>query len=84
MVGRNFIENKLSKNYHLIAPTKKELNLLDFEKVNSFISRNKIDLILHTAGKVGGIQANIREPLLFLQENAEMGKNMFCSEKTKN
>ena len=66
MVGRNFIENKLSKNYHLIAPTKKELNLLDFEKVNSFISRNKVDFILHTAGRVGGIQANIREPLLFL------------------
>ncbi len=81
MVGRNFIENKLSKNYHLIAPTKKELNLLDFEKVNSFIFRNKVDFILHTAGRVGGIQANIREPFLFLQENAEMGKNIVLAAK---
>ena len=45
MVGRNFIENKLSKNYHLIAPTKKELNLLEFEKVNSFISKIKLILL---------------------------------------
>ncbi len=81
MVGRNFIENELSKNYNLIAPTKKELNLLDFEKVNSFISKNKLDLIIHAAGRVGGIQANIREPLLFLQENAEMGKNLVLAAK---
>jgi len=26
MVGRNFIENELSKNYKLIAPTKKNSN----------------------------------------------------------
>lgn len=81
MVGRNFIENQLSKNYHLIAPTKKELNLLDFEKVNSFISKNKLDFIIHAAGRVGGIQANVREPFLFLQENAEMGKNIVLAAK---
>ncbi len=81
MVGRNFIENQLSKNYHLIAPTRKELNLLDFEKVNSFISKNKLDFIIHAAGRVGGIQANMREPFLFLQENAEMGKNVVLAAK---
>ena len=84
MVGRNFIENKGSKNYHLIAPTRKELNLLEFEKVSSFISKNRIDLIIHAAGRVGGIQANNREPLLFLQDNAEMGKNIvFAAKKQK-
>jgi len=84
MVGRNFIENKGSKNYHLIAPTRKELNLLEFEKVSSFISKNRIDLIIHAAGRVGGIQANNREPLLFLQDNAEMGKNIVFAAKKQN
>ena len=36
MVGRNFIENDRSKNYHLIAPTRNELNLLEFDKLLSF------------------------------------------------
>ena len=84
MVGRNFIENKGSKNYHLIAPTRKELNLLEFEEVNSFISKNRIDLIIHAAGRVGGIQLNNKEPLLFLQDNAEMGKNIVLAAKKQN
>ena len=42
MVGRNFIENQLSKNYHLIAPTKKELNLLDFEKLTLLYPKIKL------------------------------------------
>ena len=84
MVGRNFIENKNSKNYHLISPTRKELNLLNFENVNSFISKTKPDLIIHAAGRVGGIQANIREPFLFLQENADMGRNIILAAKNQN
>ena len=32
-------------------------------------------------GRVGGIQANMREPFLFLQENAEMGKNVVLAAK---
>ena len=81
MVGRNFVECNNAQNFNIISPTSKELNLLDFDKVNSFISKNKCDLIIHAAGKVGGIQANIRQPLLFLQENAEMGKNLVLAAK---
>ena len=84
MVGRNFIENKKSKNYILISPTRKELNLLNYEKVNSFILKTKPDLIVHAAGRVGGIQANIREPFLFLKENADMGRNIILAAKNQN
>ena len=83
MVGRNFIENKLSKNYHLIAPTKKELNLLDFEKVNSFIFRNKVDFILHAAGRVGDSSKYKRTSPFFTRKRGN-GENIVLAKKQKN
>ena len=84
MVGKNFIENNQSKNYKIYAPTRDELNLFDFEKINTYLSEKKPDYIIHAAGKVGGIQANIKQPLLFLQENADMGKNLVLAAKNQN
>ena len=84
MVGKNFIENHQSQNYNIIAPTRDELNLLEFDKINSYLSVNKPDFIIHSAGRVGGIQANINDPLLFLLENAEIGKNLIVAAKNQN
>ena len=42
---KKFIENQLSKNYHLIAPTRKELNLLDFEKLTFLYPKIKLILL---------------------------------------
>jgi GDP-L-fucose synthase len=33
-------------------------------------------MVIHAAGKVGGIQANLREPIGFLVENLDMGRNV--------
>lgn len=84
MVGKNFIENQQSQNYNIITPTRDELNLLEFDKINSYLSVNKPDFIIHAAGRVGGIQANINDPLLFLLENAEIGKNLVVAAKNHN
>ena len=32
--------------------------------------------MIHAAGRVGGIQANIAEPVRFLVENLDMGRNV--------
>tara|TARA_B100001248_G_scaffold203844_1_gene158005 strand:+ start:146 stop:1096 length:951 start_codon:yes stop_codon:yes gene_type:complete len=84
MVGRNFVECNNAQNFNIISPTSKELNLLDFDKVNAFLSKVNPDLIIHAAGRVGGIQANIRDPLLFLQENSDMGRNIVLAAKKQN
>lgn len=34
------------------------------------------DVVVHAAGKVGGIQANIKEPVRFLLDNLDMGRNV--------
>ena len=77
MVGRNIIEyfEKNSK-YQLFAPRHSELDLLDYSSVLSYISQMKPDMIIHCAGVVGGIQANIANPVKFLVDNTQMGQNI--------
>lgn len=76
MVGRN-ISEKLSESFkNILCPTKNELNLLDRVNVYQYINKNKPDFIIHCAGKVGGIQANISNPVDFLYENMMMGFNL--------
>jgi GDP-L-fucose synthase len=38
--------------------------------------RFKPDMVVHAAGKVGGIQANIREPVRFFLDNLDIGRNV--------
>ena len=50
--------------------------MLDACSVQRFIQQVKPDLVIHAAGKVGGIQANISEPSSFLLENIQIGCNI--------
>lgn len=76
MVGRNIVDNSNSTNYELLCPTSSELNLLDNKAVHDYISCHSPDLIIHAAGLVGGIQANIKRPVDFLVSNLIMGVNI--------
>lgn len=76
MVGRNLLEHAGAAEHVWSAPGRDELDLSDFAAVRDFIAQCKPDLIIHAAGLVGGIQANIREPARFLVENYEIGKNV--------
>ena len=76
MVGRNFIENELSKNYNLIAPPKKELNLLEQKKVEIFLKRKKPKVVIIAAAKVGGIKANNTYRADFIRENLQIQSNI--------
>lgn len=79
MVGRNFLEHPQSSNHEIVAPHRKDLNLQDRDAVQKRIRCEKPDLIIHAAGLVGGIQANIKEPVRFLLENTDMGLNVISS-----
>lgn len=77
MVGRNLVEFlHKSSNYKLNYPTSEELNLLDKQNVLNFLQKDKFDAIIHCAGLVGGIQANIQRPFSFLNVNLQMGLNL--------
>lgn len=76
MVGRNLLEHPAIGEFEVLAPRSGELDLRDFGAVQSYLSRHRPDMVIHSAGKVGGIQANMREPVSFLLENLDMGRNI--------
>lgn len=76
MVGRNLLEHPAISDFEVVTPRSNELNLLDFDAVVSFLNTSQPDMVIHAAGKVGGIQANMREPVGFLMDNLDMGRNI--------
>ena len=79
MVGKNILEQPEANKHDFLTPNSSELNLLDFANVFNYLKKNKPDFVIHTAGKVGGIQANIAEPVSFLTDNIVMGKNIITA-----
>lgn len=79
MVGKNILEYPDASKHYFLTPTSKELNLLNYDSVYNYIAEHKPDFIIHAAGKVGGIQANIAEPVSFLVENLDMGRNIIMA-----
>lgn len=76
MVGRNVLEHPLINTFDMLAPRSNELDLRDFSAVQAYLARHQPDMVVHAAGKVGGIQANMREPVGFLMDNLDMGRNI--------
>lgn len=76
MVGRNVLDHPTMVEYEVLAPRSGELDLRNFDAVLSYLQDKKPDMVIHAAGKVGGIQANMREPLGFLLDNLDMGRNI--------
>lgn len=76
MVGRNLLEHPSINQFDVISPRSGELDLRDFASVQAYLDKCQPDMVIHAAGKVGGIQANMREPVGFLLENLDMGRNI--------
>jgi GDP-L-fucose synthase len=76
MVGRNLLEHSSIGEFDVLAPRRSELDLCDFPALLAYLQGNKPDMVIHAAGKVGGIQANMREPVDFLLTNLDMGRNI--------
>lgn len=76
MVGRNLLEHPVIGEFEVLAPRSGELDLRDFNAVQAYLRKYQPDMVIHAAGKVGGIQANMREPVNFLMDNLDMGRNI--------
>lgn len=79
MIGRNILESLLSFNYNILSPNSNELDLTNFNKTIKYINGFKPDLIIHAAGRVGGIQANVNQPVNFLVTNLDIGRNIIIA-----
>ena len=81
MVGRNIINHNFSQNYKILSPSSSDLNLLNYKDIEDYIAFNKPELVIHAAGIVGGIEANINYPVKFLVNNMQMGLNILMASK---
>ena len=76
MVGQNIQAHESAKNWDILAPTSAELDLTDSKAVCAYIKMHKPDLVIHAAGRVGGIQANMAQPVSYLDINNVIGRNV--------
>lgn len=81
MVGKNILEHASANSFEFICPTSADLNLLNRTTVDEYIRKYKPDFVIHAAGIVGGIQANMAAPVKFLVDNMQMGLNIILASK---
>jgi GDP-L-fucose synthase len=80
MVGSAIWRTLSAKGYsNLIGASSKELDLRNQQSVTNFISKEKPDIIIDAAAKVGGILANNNFPYQFLMENMQIQNNLISS-----
>lgn len=76
MVGRAIRGHARAQAHGIVAPARTDLDLTDRPAVMAALRAEQPDLVIHAAGRVGGIQANIAQPVAFLTENMDMGLNV--------
>ena len=84
MVGQNFKAHENAAQHTLIAPSRQQLDLRNYTDIISFIEDSRPDIIIHAAGKVGGIKANAADPYGFFTENLMIGQNVIGAAKECN
>ena len=76
MVGRNILEHPRISEWEVLTPGRSEVDLGNYNQVASYMREWHPDMVIHTAGQVGGIQANMAAPVKFLVANLDMGRNV--------
>lgn len=84
MVGRSILASLGSRGFFIDAPSSGTLDLTDFRATEEYIKTFQPDIIIHAAGKVGGIQANIADPIQFLDQNMLIGRNIVIASMNNN
>ena len=78
-IKRAFLKNKKfnsNKNFVILSPNRNELDLLNYNSVENWLEKNKPDIVIIAAAKVGGIYANKTQPTEFILENLKIQTNL--------
>ncbi len=76
MVGQNILHHPDADKWDILSPSSRDLDLMDAVAVAHYLDNKKPDAVIHAAGRVGGIQANIANPIAFLDQNMMIGRNI--------
>jgi GDP-L-fucose synthase len=72
LVGAAITRALTARGDEVLTATRGELNLADRAAVRSWLQSNKPDTVILAAARVGGIAANIADPVGFLVENLDI------------
>ena len=76
MVGSAIVRRLKKENCKILKVEKKDLNLLDQKSTEEWICKNKPEIIIIAAAKVGGIKINMQNKAAFLYENLMIQNNI--------
>jgi len=77
MVGSSIVRMLKKQNFNnLVLKTRNELNLSKEDASEKFFKDYKPEYVINAAGKVGGINPNIKYPVEFLTENFLINNNL--------
>ena len=80
MVGSSIFRRLNASGFNnIITRDRGELDLIDQKKVESFFEKEKPDIVIICAAKVGGIQANNKYRADFIYENLQISSNIIKS-----
>jgi len=78
MVGRALMRELKENGFsNIIGPAHKELDLTDSVAVNDYFRQERPQYVFMIAAKVGGIGANVADPVGFLKDNLKIAVNLF-------
>ena len=78
-IKRAFLKNKKFNSNNkliLLTPKRDELDLLNYYSVENWLQKNKPDIVIIAAAKVGGIYANQTQPTEFILQNLKIQTNL--------
>jgi len=82
MLGKIVSAKFKSQGVEVIEVTRQKVDLMDANKTFDYLSKYDIDLIIHCAAVVGGIQANINGGTKFFIDNVRIDSSVLFASKT--
>ena len=81
MLGKTVCDKFKSQGVEVIEVTRQKVDLMDENKTFDYLSKYDIDLIIHCAAVVGGIQANINGGTKFFTDNVRIDSSVLFASK---
>lgn len=80
LIGSAILRKYIKEGYdNLFTKTRQELDLTNQYKVEDLFKKEKLDYVILSAAKVGGIKANMAHPAEFMYENLTIQNNVIWS-----
>lgn len=76
MLGSAISKFAALDNHRILSPNHRELDLENESVTSAYLKFNRPDAIFHCAAKVGGISANVSNPIDFLTKNVRMDTSL--------